>query len=340
MADGCRVVFTGPGSAETEPFAIPEPGEQQALVRSECSLISAGTELTSLLGQLPVHRGYPVYPGYSNVGVVEAVGHGVERPRVGQRVLSMAAHASHHLLELDPNRPGGPSYWESVPDSIRPEEATFAVLGSVALHGVRKAALQVGEAVAVFGQGVVGQLTTQLALRSGCHPLVALDLLDERLERAGQSGADVLVNPNKRDAVEAIVVATAGHGADALFEATRSGTALPAMLRAAAHHARLLIVGSIPDRIEIDPFTDLQLKELQIIGCFQPAAPLYGHPYFPWTQALNRRVFLGMVERGEVKVQHLITHRVPFHAAQKAYTLVAKGRSGWLGIVIDWESGL
>ncbi|MHB0878041.1 MAG: zinc-dependent alcohol dehydrogenase [Anaerolineae bacterium] len=338
MANGCRVIFSGPGSVEMESFAVPEPGEHQVLVRTERSLISAGTELTSLLGQLSAHRGYPVQPGYSSVGVVEAVGSGVERPQIGQRLVSTAAHASHYLLDLDPARPGGPAYWEPVPDTIPPEEATFAVLGSVALHGVRKAALQLGESVAVFGQGVVGQLTTQLVRWSGCHPVVALDLFDERLERSRQSGADVLVNPAKRDAVEAIATATGGRGANALFEATRSGTALPVMMRAAAQGARLLIVGSIPDRIEIDPFTDLQLKELQIIGCFQPASPVYGHPYFPWTQSLNRRLFLGMVERGEVKVQHLITHRVPFYSAPKAYTLIAKGRSGWLGIVFDWEA--
>lgn len=337
MADGCRVVFTGPGSAETEAFAIPEPGEQQVLVRSERSLISAGTELTSLLGQLSAHPGYPIHPGYSNVGVVEAVGSGVEQPRVGQRLLSMAGHTSHHMLDLSPGRPGGPAYWEPVPDSVAAEEATFAILGSVALHGVRQAGLQLGEAAAVFGEGVVGQLTTQLLRWSGCYPVVGLDLFDERLERARQSGADVTVNPGKRDPVEAIMAATAGHGADALFEATRAGTAIPTMMRAAAQHGRLLIVGSIPDRIEIDPFTDLQLKELRIIGCFQPAAPLVGHPCYPWTQTLNRRVFLGMLQRGELKVQHLITHRVPYHAAPKAYTMIAKGRSGWLGIVIDWE---
>lgn len=338
MTTGSRVVFTGPGSAEMESFEIPSPGRYQVLVRTLSSVVSAGTELTSLLGQLSVHQGYPLYPGYSNVGVVEAVGDGVERPSVGQRVLSMGPHSSHHILDLSEKRPGGPAYWEPVPDAMASEEAAFTILGSVALHGVRRAHLQVGEAAAVFGEGVVGQLTTQLVRRSGCHPIIAIDMIEDRLERAAQSGATVLVNPEKQEPVGAIMAATGGRGADALFEATRAGTALPVMLRAAARNARLLVVGSIPGKIEIDPFTDLQLKEVQIIGCFQPAAPLYGHAYYPWTQALNRRVFLDMLARGEVGVQHLITHRVPAHGAAKAYTMVAKGRRGWLGIVIDWET--
>ncbi|MGQ9554020.1 MAG: zinc-dependent alcohol dehydrogenase [Anaerolineae bacterium] len=333
---GQRVVFTGPGVAEIEEFPVPEPGQHQVLVRTERSLFSAGTELTMLLGQLSTHRGYPCYPGYSNVGVVQAVGPGLEQPKVGQRLLTMGSHASHVLLDLSPERPRGPDYWEVVPDVIAPEAAAFAILGSVAMHGVRKASLQLGEAVAVFGQGIVGQLITQLARMSGGRPIIALDLFNERLERAKESGADLTVNPNTHDPVQAILALTGGRGADALFEATRSSHTIPVMMKAAAQSARLLIVGSLPDKVELDPFTELQLKELSIIGCFQPASPIFGHAYFPWTQRQNRRLFLDMLARGEIRVEHLITHRLPFSSAPKAYTMIQRGRSGWLGIMLEW----
>jgi len=334
---GHRTVFTGPGSAEVEEFPVPEPGEHQVLVRTERSLLSSGTELTVLLGQLSTHRGFPSYPGYSNVGIVAAVGPGVRQPQVGRRVLTMGSHTSHFLLNLSPARPGGPDYWEPVPDTISPEAATFAILGSVALHGVRKAGLQLGESVAIFGQGIVGQLITQLVRRSGCRPIIALDLFDERLETAKESGADFAVNPNKQDPVEAIIELTGGLGANALFEATRTSQTIPTMMKAAAQSGRLLIVGSLPDKVEIDPFTELQLKELSIIGCFQPASPIYGHPYYPWTQRQNRRLFLDMLERDQVQVQHLITHRLPSRSAPKAYTMIHKGRPGWLGVILEWS---
>ena len=334
---GYRLVFTGPGVAAIEEFPVPEPGPHQALVRTERTLFSAGTELTSMLGQLSTHAGFPRYPGYSNVGVVQATGSGAKQPKEGQRVLTMGRHTSHFLLDLAPDRPRGPDYWEAVPDTISSEEATFAVLGSVSLHAVRKAALQLGESVAIFGQGVVGQLITQLAHWSGCRPIIALDLVDGRLEKARESGAHCTANPNQRDAVEAIMEFTGGLGADALFEASRSSQTIPVMMRAAAQSARLLIVGSLPDKVEIDPFTDLQLKELSIIGCFQPASPIFGHAYYPWTQKRNRRLFLDMLEAGQVRVQHLITHRLPSHSGPQAYNMIRKGRPGWLGVILEWS---
>jgi len=331
-----RIVFTGPGTAEVEEFALPEPGEHQLLVRSECSLISAGTELTVLLGQLSVHQGFPAYPGYSNVGTVVTAGSAVSVPRVGEQIVSMGPHASHFLLDLAPDRPHGPDYWEAVPAGIAAEAAAFAVLGSVSMQALRKAWLQLGESVAIFGQGVVGQLITQMARCSGGRPVIALDLFDERLALALQSGADYAVNPGKRDAVEAVRAFTGGRGADVLFEATRASLTLPVMLKAAAQSARLMIVGSLPDKVEIDAFTELQLKELSVIGCFQPAAPLAGHAYFPWTQRRNRRLFLEMLAQGQVRVEHLITHRLPYSSAPKAYAMIHRGRSGWLGVVLEW----
>ncbi|NPV07740.1 MAG: zinc-binding dehydrogenase [Anaerolineae bacterium] len=330
---GHRIVFTGPGVAEVEEFVLPEPGPQQALVRTEHTLISAGTEITRYLGELPTHPGYPVYPGYSNVGVVEAVGPGVERPAVGERILTLSQHTSHFLLDLSPERL---TYWETVPAAVDPEQATFAVLGSVSMHAVRRANLQLGEAVAVFGAGVVGQLIVQMARSSGARPVIAVDLLDDRLELARRSGADATVSPGREDVVEAIVRLTGGRGADALFDATRTSATIPTMMKAAAQNGRLLIVGSLPDKVEIDPFTELQRRELSIIGCFQPASPVVGHAYFPWTQRRNRALFLDLLRDGSVRVDHLITHRLPYDAAPKAYATLRRGRAGWLGVVLEW----
>ena len=114
---GRRIVFPARGQIAVESFAVPEPGPRQALVRTLRTAVSAGTELTGLLGSHPRAR-FPVYPGYSHVGVIEAVGEGVEGVQVGDRVLSMGRHQSHVLLDLAPDRPGGPDYLEIVPDGL------------------------------------------------------------------------------------------------------------------------------------------------------------------------------------------------------------------------------
>jgi 2-desacetyl-2-hydroxyethyl bacteriochlorophyllide A dehydrogenase len=331
-----RVAFIGPEQVMVEPYTVDEPGEHEVLIQTTHSLVSAGTEMSNLLGQLSVFRGYPVYPGYSNVGVVIAAGAGVQQPSVGQRIVSMGRHASHFKLNLDPQRRGAPEYWQAVPDAVSSPAATFAVLGSVALHSVRKAALQIGESAVIVGAGVVGQLITQFVYWSGCQPVMTLDLYDRRLESARQSGADITVNAQTADAVAAVQEATEGRGADVVFEGTRTAQTLPMMMKLAAQSGRIMIVGSLPGSIEIDPFSELQLKELQIIGCFQPASPIQGHAYFPWTQQRNRRTVLDMTAAGKLRVEHLITHRMPYIAAADAYAMIAAGGDDWLGVIFEW----
>jgi 2-desacetyl-2-hydroxyethyl bacteriochlorophyllide A dehydrogenase len=333
---GQRVAFTAPETVVVEEMEVEPPGEYEILVRTERSLVSAGTELSNLLGQLSVFQGYPVYPGYSNVGTVIAVGDKVEQSAVGQRIVSMGRHASHFTLNLSPDHVGGAQYWQTVPDSVSAEEATFAVLGSVALHGVRKAGLQIGQSAVIVGAGVVGQLITQFVSLSGCHPIIALDLYSQRLEVARQSGATFTIDPGAANAVETVMQATRGRGADVVFEGTRSAQTLPLMMKLATQSGKVMVVGSLPGSIEIDPFTELQLKELQIIGCFQPASPIHGHAYFPWTQKRNREIFLDLLEVGKLRVSHLITHRMPFTAAPEAYAMIRQGGGDWLGVLFEW----
>ena len=92
----------------------------------------------------------------------------------------------------------------TIPDDVSDEDASFVVLGDVALHGVRRARPGLGDSVAVFGQGGLGQMVTQFARMAGAYPVVAVDLLDERLDQARWSGATHTVNAQREDAVAAV----------------------------------------------------------------------------------------------------------------------------------------
>src|SRR5262249_14515772 len=159
------------------------------------------------------------------------------------------------------------------PEGLAPEHAAFAILGSVALHSIRKAELQVGSAVAIFGQGIVGQFLVQLARWSGCQPVIAVDIVGERLEQSRRSGASGLIDASREEVEERVWHATEGRGAEAVYDATRTPKTLPTMMKVAAMGGKVLFVGSAMGTVEIDAFSELQLKELQIIGCFQPSAP-------------------------------------------------------------------
>jgi len=346
-----RVVFTGAEQLEIEPFEVPQPGPRQVVVRTTRTLVSAGTEVKRYVGN-DVGKNpprYPIHPGYSHVGVVETVGEAVHEGRVGDRVGTQKGHASHVLVDLEPQppspnavvgpRPGPRADWIQVlPEGITDQQATFAVLGSVAMHGVRKARIQLDESCVVAGMGVVGQLAGQMAGLDGARPVVGLDLLEERLEKGLRNGFDaaVNVNPRREPYVERVLELTGGLGADVALDCTSTIHAFPGLLEMAGAEARIVIIGSLLGKVEISLFDEIQIKELNVIGAFQPMAPTVRHPALPWTQTANRKSVMDLIAAGRLKVDHLISHVSPVGEAAELFRMLARGHQGWLGVIFEW----
>src|SRR5262249_1071073 len=155
---------------EVEDVELPPLGANDVLLEAECSLISTGTELAGVRGLTPRPPGAsstsrPV--GYSFVGIVRGAGAVAAAGGIGQGVVGEGGQGGWGVGEGD-GRVG------PVPDDVAPGLAAFVVLLTVALNGVRLAHIQIGEPVAVLGQGLVGQLAGQLARVNGARPVVAL----------------------------------------------------------------------------------------------------------------------------------------------------------------------
>lgn len=340
-----RVLFTGPGEGEIERFDLPAPAPRQVLVRATRTLISAGSEVKGFQGMSSSGpTPYPRRPGYSSVGVVEQVGEAVTEVQPGDRVAAQKGHASHALVDLGDQPVGksghcGPEYLQIVPAGLTDEQATFAILGSVALHGVRKANIALDESVAVMGQGVVGQLTLQLAQLAGGRPAIGIDLVPARLDAAQASGADAVIAAATGDVVSAAERITAGAGVDVGFECTNTPRTFPTLMQIAGLGGRIVIVGSLPGTVEISLYQEIQQKELTIIGAWQPRSPLLPHHTFPWTQSANRLSILELIAAGRLKVDHLVTDVAPAAEAPAAFARMAQGPAEWLGVILDWELG-
>ena len=154
---GRRLVFVGSKWVEVESFNVPEPGPGQVLVRVHRSQISGGSELGSFLSAASPDTRRPT--GYTTVGRVLATGAGMEHFKPGDRVLASGNHGTHWVAGHPPGAESptpGQRAPQPIEHDITDEQAAFGVLGGVALHGVRRAQLQIDESVAVFGQGVVG----------------------------------------------------------------------------------------------------------------------------------------------------------------------------------------
>ena len=173
MEKNPTVVFEGPRKVVIEDRKTPVPKAGELLIRTRKTLISTGTELTVLSGEFPPGSvwdravQFPMVVGYCNVGDVIQVGPGGDERWVGKRVVS----------------PGFHSLYVKVPsqaavlidrDTVSDEEATFSTMAVIAANGVRRAGLTWGEAVVVYGLGLLGQFAVRFSRLCGARPAISL----------------------------------------------------------------------------------------------------------------------------------------------------------------------
>jgi len=329
---GRRLVQVGGDRVEIETFDVPEPGPGEVLVRVSRSQISAGSERGGFGPDAPSDRRR--YLGYTTVGRVQAVGPGVEGFAAGDRVVAWGPHGSHWLATPDPEL-GHLTTVQRVEYDLTDEQAAFSRLGDVALHGVRRAELQLGESVAVFGQGVVGQLVAGFCRISGAYPVIGVDLDTARLEMATTSGATHTVNASEENAVEAVRAIAEG-GVLSAFHVARDPRVLVDCMQAAADHGKVMLVGSPPGTVDLGLQVDLLRRELDIRGTYATdlSRP---HKYWPWTQQGDRSAIMRLIASGELKVDHLISHVARPEEASEIYRMIAAGTTGWMSVFFDWE---
>lgn len=324
---GTQIIVRPDNTIIMEDFEIEKPGCGEVLIETVSTLISAGTEL----GTQEQKRTESFVPGYSNAGTIIALGSDVSNYVVGDRVLSLGRHATHVTVGATAQS------LAVIPNGVTFDQGAYGVLGSVSLHGVRRAKVELGEFVVITGMGLVGQLALQLVAQTGCEILIALDLSNRRLEVAKEVGATHILNPQYVDVYSEINRITEGRGIDLVIEASGYPELLPVAFQLARIGGRIMLLGSIWHRkIEVD-FMDLHEKELTLVGCHQPKCPITSTHHFPWTQQYNRRQILKMISYNQLDVDILTTHRIPYHQIAEAYRLLRNERDKSLGVLLSWN---
>ena len=327
--NGRRLVVVGGERVEIETFDAPEPGPGQVLVRVNRSQVSAGSEMGALIGAKPPDSRR--YLGYTTVGSVLSVGPGRDDLAPGDRVLSFGNHGSHWLSGSVPNEKAIQRFEYDITD----EQAAFSRLGDVALHGVRRGQLQLDESVAIFGQGVVGQLVTAFCRISGAYPVIAIDLEDDRLKLSKQSGATHTINASNQDPIDLVRTLTDG-GAQTVFHVNRDPGVLVDCMKSAADRGKVILTGSPPGKVEIGLQVELLRRELDIRGTYGRGLDESAHPYWPWTLRRDRETIMRMISTGDLQVDHLISHVARPEEANELYHKMVSGPTGWMSVFFDW----
>lgn len=334
-----RLVAFAPLSMEVETYELPEaPPPGKMLVQTHTTAISAGTEMANYRGitsyrsgAQPDWRSNPYYPGYSLAGVVQAIGEGVTHFHVGDRVCGMGPHASHVLVD--------PHQFVRIPGAVSSDHAALTTLVCIVMNAVRLAKIELGERVVVVGAGLIGQLALQLSRISGARPTLAVDPITARLELARQCGASAGVDPTAPEAHEQIEHLTGGRNFQIVFEATGSPAAFTPALQLVALGGRMILLGSTRGLVEhFDPYTDVHLKGVTLIGAHMRTHPAHETPYTPWTWENNRTLALQLIADGSLLLEPLISHRLPGEAGPAIFQRLAESRESFFGVLLHWST--
>jgi len=364
------------GKAVIEEVPVPTPRAGMALVKTEASLVSAGTERMvvefaekSLVGKarsrpdlvrqvidkakreglLATARSafdrldQPMALGYSSAGTIVELGEDMQGFRVGQRVAcaggGYAVHAEYAVVPRNLLTP--------LPETVDFESAAFTTLGAIALHGFRLAEPQLGETVAVIGMGLLGLLTGQIAAAAGCRVL-GIDIDPKRIELASSLGLHAWLRDQVEDYAQSF---TANRGFDMVIICADTPSNDPVELAGeiVRDRGRVVATGAVGLDFPRKPYYE---KEISFINsrsygpgrydaAYEEGGKDYPIGYVRWTEGRNFEAIVDLLAIGKLQVEPLITHRFPIEKATEAYDVITDKKSEpFLGVLLTYKSSM
>jgi len=343
------LVFTQPRTINFDIVEDRPLGAKEVRVRTLYSGISAGTEMTAYRGSNPYlsrqwdaknrlfrpsdspSQPYPLVGwGYEEVGEVIEVNSEVTSLKVGDIVYGTWGHRTQHILQEDYGNQ------RIKPDGLDPILAIYSHIGPIALNGILDANIHVGESVAVFGLGVVGQVIAQLARLSGAR-VFGVDLIEKRLKLAAELGAiDYGFGSGDGSPAEKIKEMTDGRGADVTFEVSGSAKALNEAVRATAYSARVVVLGFFQGEAQgLWLGEEFHHNRISLV-CSQisnvdPALS------YRWDRMRLIHTIMELQAQGSLNLRPVITHVIPFKEAAQGFQLLDETPDQALQIVLDFS---
>ncbi len=364
-----QVFFDGKGKLLVKDVPAPLTPENGALVRVSASLISSGTEITQAAGggsllrkalaqpeligraiQLALREGLGftaravqevsetwLPAGYSAAGVVIETGMQAD-VSAGQCVACGGAGVANHAEFIAVPR----NLMTPIPEGVTHEQAAFTTVGAIALQGVRRAEVTLGETVVVVGLGLIGQITAQLLDAAGCR-VIGSDLVAARRELAAKLAGAWTIDPSQGDVVEQVMRLTGGVGADKVILCAATPTSEPTnqAFMMCRERGQVVMVGAMGMDLERTVFYQ---RELDFVisrstgpGRYDPHYEIDGIDYpigqVRWTEQRNMAAFLQLIADGKLDVGSLISATYPVVEAAGAYEAV---QSGALAVLLTY----
>lgn len=341
---GFAVILTAPKQIELREYAELKLDAHQVRIQTLYSGISAGTELASYRGTSPfINQRWdgerrlfvpgddaPAYPvtnwGYEEVGQVVEIGSAVTRVKIGDRIWGTWGHKSAHVAEES---------WavaRVLDESLDPRCGIFSHVGAIALNVVLDADIHVGEYVAIFGQGVMGLVVTQLARLNG-GTVIAVDTIPQRLALAQELGAEHSLDANALDAAAAIKALTNRRGADVSIEITGAYSALQTAVRATAYNSKVIAAGFYQGEARgVFLGHEFHHNRIQIISSqISGSAPRLAHR---WDRLRLNQTVIQLQAQQKINLTRLISHTFDAPQAAEAFRLLDEHAADAVQVVL------
>lgn len=325
------VWFVDPFRVEVRESDMPVLGADEVLVQTAVSAISPGTEMLVYRGEwppdLPVDAtiealgggfAYPLKYGYACVGEVIDIGQNVAAAWRNRHVFAFNPHENYFIAK--------PENLLILPEGMPPETAVFLPNMETAVSFVMDAQPVIGEQVVIFGQGIVGLLTTMLLADFPLAQLVTVEGLALRREWSEKLGATAVFTPDD-DQLKALDV-------DLALELSGNPAALDAALAVVGFNGRIL-VGSWygQKRAALDLGGSFHRNHIQIFS----SQVSHLNPKWNGRWDKNRRLQLAWQMLAKHNPTQLITHRFDVHDAGLAYETISARAETAVQVILTYK---
>lgn len=367
-----KKIFQSLRNGKTELIEIPSPSVSSGnlLIKTHKTLISSGTErmlvdfgrsnivqkglkqpdkvkkiiekissdgIKPTIDSVFSKLGQPLPLGYCNVGKIVEKGSDHSDFEINDRVVSNGHHSEFIKAPFN--------LCAKVPDNVSDDEASFTVLGSIALQGIRLVSPTLGETVVVTGLGLIGLLTVQLLKAHGCR-VIAIDFDQARCDLAKSFGAEVVNLSKGEDPLKAADVFSRHRGVDAVIisASTTSNEPVSQAAKMCRKKGRIVLIGVSGLNLSRDDFYEKELS-FQVSCSYGPGrydsnyednGNDYPIGYVRWTEQRNFEAVLDLMSSKSLDVKKLISHSFDFEEAAKAYDLVFDTKDS-LGIILNYS---
>jgi len=285
------------------------------------------------------NKGYPT--GYSISGIVIGVGKGINKFKEGDKVSAAGAGYANHAEYVSVPE----NLVVKIPEGLDFISASTVTLGAIAMQGIRRANLNLGEFCVVFGTGILGLLSIQMLKTAGIR-IIAVDLDQSRLELAKEYGAELLINPSKEDLLKTVENFTGDYGVDVVLftAATNKSEPLSQAFKMCKKKGRVILVGVVGMEINRN---DMYSKELDLLIStsfgpgrydknYEEKGFDYPYAYVRWTENRNMEEYLRLLKEGSVKVEQMISKIYPIEKVSEAFETFNSSDLKPLLIVLDY----